>query len=420
MSRRAAVLVLVPPTWIGGLGAMRSLGRLGVPVYGLAHRSRLVPNASRYCAGTFPVGNEGRPLGDATSLVGGLLDAGEQLGRGAILLAGTDEWAVFIAEHGEQLQTHFRFPRMSADLVAALASKEGLYRLASQHDVPTPRIGKPGNADDAAALAKTLQYPVMLKPVVSRPDVTYKAVAENAESLLRSYHRMEEAPDAPNVMLQEYIPGLDEDVWMFNGYFDGHSHCLMGFTGQKLRQQPPHMGHCSLGVCHQNPTVISTTLRFLKSVGYRGIVDIGYRFDHRDGQYKILDVNPRLGGAFRLFVDANGLDVVRAFYLDLTERPVPVPVPQDGRRWLREDSEILSLWQYRRTDGLRFRDWVRSVRGVQETSTFAVLDPVPFIASMWRLIAETIRGRWRRRTGLRPLAARHRAATTINPTAVIK
>jgi D-aspartate ligase len=420
VTRPAAVLVLVPPTWIGGLGTMRTLGRLGVPVYGLAHRHRLVPNASRFCAGTFPIGVEGRPIGDPATLVAGLLAAGEQLGPEAILLAGTDEWAVFVAEHAEQLQTRFRYPRMPAALVAAIASKEGLYRLATEHNVATPRIAKPGNSDEAAALAQTLRYPVMLKPVVSRPDVTFKAVAEDADSLLRAYARMEESPDAPNVMLQEYIPGRDEDVWMFNGYFDRNSKCLAAFTGKKLRQQPPHMGHCSLGVCRQNRAVIKITVRFLESVGYRGIVDIGYRFDHRDGQYKILDVNPRLGGAFRLFVDANGLDVVRALYLDLTDQPVPVPVPQDGRRWLREDSELLSMWQYRRTDNLQFWEWIRSLRGVRETSTFSLLDPVPFIASMSHLVAETVRGRWRRRTQRRQTASDRRAAATISSTAVVK
>jgi predicted ATP-grasp superfamily ATP-dependent carboligase len=399
---------------------MRSLGRLGVPVYGLAHRRWLVPNASRYCAGTFPIGDEGRPIGEPATLVAGLLAAGEKLGPGAILLAGTDEWAVFVAEHSEQLQARFRFPRMTAGLVAALASKEGLYGLASENNVASPRIAKPANAQEAAALAAALRYPVMLKPVVSRPDVTFKAVAKDAASLLAAYERMEEAPDAPNVMLQEYIPGRDEDVWMFNGYFDENSRCLAAFTGKKLRQQPAHMGHCSLGVCRQNRAVIKTTLRFLEAVGYRGIVDIGYRFDHRDGQYKILDVNPRLGGAFRLFVDANGLDVVRALYLDLTDQPVPVPVPREGRRWLREDSELLSLVQYRRSDNLRLVDWVRSFRGVQETSTFSLLDPVPFIASMWHLFSETLRGRWQRWSRRRSGASLSPISATISSPAVVE
>jgi D-aspartate ligase len=416
MTKRAVpVLVLVPPTWIGGLGAMRTLGRLGVPVYGLAHRRRLVPNASRYCAGTFAVGEEGRPLGNTADLVAGLVRAGNQLGNDAILLAGTDEWAVFIAEHADELEPYFRFPNMPANLVAGLASKEGLNRLAGLHEVATPRIAKPRDADDAIRLAASMHYPVIIKPVVSRPDVTHKAVVDDADALLRAYRMTEETPEAPNVMLQEFIPGRDEDVWMFNGYFDSQSYCLMGITGRKLRQQPPHMGHCSLGVCRQNRAVIKTTVRFLQALGYRGIVDIGYRFDHRDGQYKILDVNPRLGGAFRLFVDANGLDVVRALYLDMTGQTVPTVVPQDGRRWLREDSEILSLWQYRRLDGLRARDWIRSLRGVQETSTFSWSDPVPFIASMWKLLTQTIQGRWHRRMRQRHATRLEVRTPTANP-----
>ncbi len=391
------LLVLVPPTWIGGLGVMRSLGRLDIPVYGLAHQKRLVPNASRYCAGTFPVGDEGRPIGPSARLVDDLLIAGSKLGGDAILLAGTDEWAVFIAKHSAQLETRFQFPQMPAELVASLASKEGLSMLAARHGLASPRIAKPSSKEEAASLAEGLRYPVMLKPVISRPDVTYKAIAKNPGELLHAYGVMEETPDAPNVMLQEFIPGADEDVWMFNGYFDRNSRCLAAFTGRKLRQQPPHRGHCSLGVCRQNGSVIKTTVRFLGAVGYRGIVDIGYRFDHRDGQYKILDVNPRIGGAFRLFVDANGMDVVRAMYLDLTGGTVPTVVPVDGRRWLREDSELLSFWQYRRNKELRFVDWVGSLRGVRETSTFSVSDPLPFVASMWRLLAGTVRGRWQRR-----------------------
>ena len=57
------------------------------------------------------------------------------------------------------------------------------------------------------------------------------------------YRALEERPDNPNILFQEYIPGRDEDVWMFNGYFDRDSRCLAGFTGVKLRLgvTPPRM-----------------------------------------------------------------------------------------------------------------------------------------------------------------------------------
>ena len=79
-----------------------------------------------------------------------------------------------------------------------------------------------------------------------------------------------------------------------------------------------------------------TTVRFMHELGYRGILDIGYRFDERDGEYKLLDVNPRIGATFRLFVGDDGMDVLRALYLDLTGQEVAATTaphrPPLGRR----------------------------------------------------------------------------------------
>jgi len=110
---------------------------------------------------------------------------------------------------------------------------------------------------------------------------------------------------------------------MCNGYFNHDSDCLATFTGKKLRQWPPHAGVASLAECEPNETVEATTRRFMKAVGYQGLVGIGYRYDARDGLYKVLDVNPRVSGVFRLFVAADGMDIARVAYLGLTHQPVP-------------------------------------------------------------------------------------------------
>jgi predicted ATP-grasp superfamily ATP-dependent carboligase len=189
-----------------------------------------------------------------------------------------------------------------------------------------------------------------------------------------------------NVMLQEYVPGTPETVWMFNGYFDESSDCRVGFTGKKIRQSPPYTGATTLGVCLPNATVQETTERFMKSIGYRGILDIGYRFDERDGQYKLLDVNPRIGGTFRLFVGDNGLDVLRALHLDMTGADVPATHPQNGRRWIVEPLDVTSSIVYRRRGDIRLGSWLRSFRGVREGAWFALDDPLPFLA-LWPSLA---------------------------------
>ena len=75
----------------------------------------------------------------------------------------------------------------------------------------------------------------------------------------------------------------------------------------------------------------------MEAVGYRGCVGIGYRYDSRDGLYKLLDVNARVSGLFRLFAGTNDMDVVRVCYLDLTGQDVPATALQPGRKWMLED-----------------------------------------------------------------------------------
>jgi predicted ATP-grasp superfamily ATP-dependent carboligase len=386
---------------------MRSLGALGIPVYGLAHRRLSAANVSRYCAGTVRAGEDGRPTPDADRDLEALLAAGQKLGKGTILMVGSDEWAFFVADHADALEELFRFPRVSSSLVRDLATKDGLYSLALGHGVPTPRIAFPRNSAEAAEIARELTYPVFLKPIVSRPRGQWKDIAEDTDSLLANYRLMEESPSDPNVMFQEYIPGRDSDVWMFDGYFDERGNCLVGFTGQKLRQHPAHMGIATFAVCSQNETVIDTTVRLLSGVGYSGLVDIGYRYDRRDGRYKVLDINPRLGGCFRLFVDRNGLDVARAMYLDLTGEPVPAVVPWEGRRWVKEDADLIALKYYRRLDGLKVGSWLVSVWHADEGATFSLRDPLPFLLSLGLLAYQTVTRRWSRRLRRSHRAVKH-------------
>jgi predicted ATP-grasp superfamily ATP-dependent carboligase len=94
-----------------------------------------------------------------------------------------------------------------------------------------------------------------------------------------------------------------------------------------------------------------------EALSYRGIMDLDYRLDKRDGQYKLLDFNPWVGSQFRLFEDAGGIDVVRALHLDLTGRPVPHHPQMDGRAFILENHDLLARWVYRRNGVLtpRFR-----------------------------------------------------------------
>ena len=228
-----------------------------------------------------------------------------------------------MAEHATALQSEFRFQCQDSRLVRTLCDKSQMQELARRSGVPTAQSVVPRSKEDVDRFVETANFPVMVKAtdaerLRSRAGGT-KFIVQSSRELLELYARAGD-PEEPNLLIQEFIPGED---WMFDGYFDQNSRCVFGVTGKKIRRFPVNTGVTSLGVCLRNETVARTTAEFMQAIGYHGILDIGYRYDLRDRQYKVLDVNPRIGCTFRLFTATNGMDVARALYLHLTGQPVP-------------------------------------------------------------------------------------------------
>ncbi len=370
-----------------GVGLLRSLGRSGIPMYAVHPDARAPSAVSRYCRHTFPWDVGVSANADSVSF---LVDVSRKLHPRPILIPTEDISCLFVEDNAEALRDHFVLPGQPAGLARALSSKREMYALCKRHHVPTPETHFPKSRHEVEKFITTATFPVVVKmvetPVFGADDLLRvgagKAITHTATELLDVYDRIQDGAYG-DVLLQEYIPGGPESVWMFNGYFDANSDCLISFTGRKLRQYPPDTGQTSLGLCVWNETVGRTTQTFLTQLGYRGIVDLGYRYDQRDGKYKMLDINPRLGAAFRLFVATNGLDVARAMYLDLTGQPVPHAPPRAGRKWLVENYDLVSSAKLRRERRLTFRKWCRSFRDVEEAAWFARDDLAPFGMMWW-------------------------------------
>jgi predicted ATP-grasp superfamily ATP-dependent carboligase len=396
-----SVPVVVLKMHHGSLGIARTLGRLGIAVYCLTARRGLWAESSRYWRGVYDWDVENAPVSLTLDF---LLDLGRRLGSMPLLIAVSDRTALFVAEHADTLASAFRFPRVTYALAESLTSKKNMYFLARRCGIPTADTQFPQSREELIGLIDGTRFPVLLKGIdgvrlQARTGRTM-AIVRDAAELLEQYDRLED-PASPNLMLQEYIPGGEDSVWMFNGYFDDESRVLMGMTGQKIRQTPPYTGSTSLGIVRTNAEVAALTSRFMRAIGYRGILDIGFRYDARDGQYKVLDVNPRIGSTFRLFVARNGLDVARVLYRHMTGQSVPAASAIDGRKWIVEDQDLFSCRRYRRDGRLNVVQWIASFKGLREGAWFAWDDLRPF-SMMCRMLAGS-GGRWIARKVTLPL-----------------
>ena len=370
----------------GGLGAVRSFGRLGVPVYTVEAEPGTPAFSSRYSSGKLRLDIETAPREQALSA---LLALARRIGTHSVLIPSTDYAAIFIAENASDLREWFLFPEQSPELIRALYSKKEMYFLARRFDVPTPATNFPKTRAEVVEFANCARFPVMVKGIdgtrLCARTGKKMVVANSPSELLRSFDTLGD-PEQPNLMLQEFIPYAEGSRWMFDGYFNKGSECIAGFTGQKLRQCPIDTGYTTLGVCRTNRTIDDIVRRWMKALGYCGLLDIDFLYDHRDERYKAIDVNPRLGASFRLFVSANNLDLARVLYFDLTGQQLGQVSMREGRRWLVGDLDLVCSLRSHRAGALSLRSYFQSLRGVQETGYFALDDPLPLLM---RLASDT-------------------------------
>ncbi|MGW4139893.1 carboxylate--amine ligase [Streptomyces mirabilis] len=337
------------PLHHGGVGAIRSLGRLGIPMYAITEDRYTPAAASRYLRRAFVWPTTGTE--EPERLVEGLLRIGARIGRPTVLVPTDEEAAVLIAEHQEELGERFLFPRVDAKLPRRLASKQGLHELCVEHGIPSPAAAFPQSYEEIVAFAESARFPIVAKNREafvrrSQPAVngtTRIATLEGLLSLARDWG------DQPGVILQEYLPREEAEDWIVHAYFDADSTPLAMFTGVKVRSWPPHAGMTANAYVVDNPELADLAARFIKQIGFSGVIDLDLRFDRRDGQYKLLDFNPRMGAQFRLFENESGIDVVRAMHLDLTGRTVPEGEQRAGHRYIVENIDLPALLAYRRS-----------------------------------------------------------------------
>ncbi len=384
------------PIHHGTLGIIRSLGRAGVPVYVLVEDGFTPASASRWLAGRF-VRRPARP--DKAQLLSQLLAISRRIGVPAVLLPTDDLGAIFVAEHAAALSPFFLFPAIDPALPGLLSNKRDLHFLCRRLDIPSPNLTSPSSLEDAKEFASRTTFPVIVKahPLAVSSGVRSVSIVRTPDQLLALY-RSVGLPD--RLLCQEYIPDDCAEDWIFHGYSNPQTGCYIGFTGKKLRSWPPAAGATSLGVAVTNSVLREQSLRLLRDIQYAGIVDLDYRFDKRDGQYKLLDFNPRAGANFRMFENQAGVDVVRALHLDLTGRPVPEAPQLDGRKFIVESQDWLAGLSHAIHGESTLADCLRSIRGPRELAWFSMDDPLPaFVVGsrlLFRMAQKLLKAAWSR------------------------
>ncbi|MEM9255724.1 MAG: hypothetical protein AAGA91_09760 [Pseudomonadota bacterium] len=323
--------------------------------------------------------------------------AHSQAGR-PVLFPTSDYFIEFICQRFSDLSDHFSIAPDYHSLAAQLLDKLSFYRLCRQHAVAVPGLWELKDAGDIDKIIDELMFPCILKPTLIHLAKDYLKgakvlVVANVDELLDRFRSIPAATGS--WLLQEIIPGEESNITLLAGYRGGNEHADDVLTARKVRQYPPGFGSASRVVSEDCEETIAITKAFLGAVGYRGLYGAEYKRDPRDGQLKIIEINPRPTLWFQISHDARKRLAYRA-YCDLTERPLPPTVPQlNGVLWRYGLKDFSSMLFYKRHAGAFLLPPPRLNTGPAKIASswpvFSMTDPLPFIAELWVYVKKLLR-----------------------------
>jgi D-aspartate ligase len=362
-----------------GLGIVRSLGRRGIPIC-VIDNEHSIAQYSRYTKHHVRV----RELRDEDRTVAQIIDIGQKLGlQGWVLFPTREETVAAFAHHRERLATHFRVPTPTWETVRSAWDKRETYKLAQQLGISVPATWHVKSQADLSELP--IRFPVAIKPAIKEHFIyATKAKAWRADNwaqLMTLYSKAAAFVGDGEVMIQDFIPGDGRYQFAYCAFFrDGHS--LGKVTTRRLRQHPMEFGRASTYVETVDvPELEVLSEKFLRAIDYYGLVELEYKLDPRDGQFRLIDVNARTWG-YHTIGAASGVDFPYMLFADQTGMPVESQQGKAGIRWVRVTTDVPTAFLELLRGRLNVRNYLHTLCQAHTEAVFCREDPVPGLVEL--------------------------------------
>lgn len=182
-------------------------------------------------------------------------------------------------------------------------------------------------------------------------------------------------------MIQDVIPGGGEQQFAYCAFFK-QGRALGSMVVRRTRQHPPEFGRASTFVeTIDSPELESLSEKFLRSIDYYGLVELEYKLDARDGEFKLLDVNGRTWGYHTLGVQA-GVDFSYLAYADQIGQSVEPCRGKAGMSWIRLITDVPTSIMEMFRGHQNLGPYLRSVKEHSVESVFSWQDPLPGLAEL--------------------------------------
>lgn len=361
------------------LGILRTLAKKNIPII-LLDNEYCISKYSRYNKKYF----KSPPLSKAESYINFLVDlAMKENIQGWIIFPNSDEAVYVLSKYKHILKEYYRIPSPDWEVIQKVYIKKNTYQLAEKNGIPIPKTYYPSNLKELLELNN--QFPLVIKPSIR--DNFYSKVKikafriNNEEQLIKIYKRVSSIIDPSEILVQEFIPGGPDQLYSCCPFFK-EGKIITSITARRSRQHPMDFGHASTFVeLVDIPEIPKIAEKFLTLIGYYGFGEVEFMHDVQNGQYKLIEVNPRVWGWHTIAIAA-GADFPYFLYQDMIEGKFEIPSILKSLKWVRLTTDTPTVIMEILKGKMKIKDYLSSMKGKKEFDVFAFNDPLPFFAEL--------------------------------------
>jgi len=318
MSERVCNPAVVLDPGAAGIGIIHALSLADVPILAVTRNwPPMISRLSRFVRSAEPYSPS-----RGETVIDGLLRLAERFEGKGVLFPSTDIDLEALIIGRKRLEARYWIPASEA-IGLKIAEKNWQYEIAERVGMPVPRNTRflAGRQPDIHGF----RFPLIIKPsargVLAGDWVFRLQILDDQAALERCLATIAKDYHGREFQVAENIPGEPDELYTVGTYSGLNGRVQRAYTGRKLTQYPYHHGVASLAESVPLPAeVVGQAEALLNEMRFVGISQVETKRDHRDGQYKLLEVNgrPWLWIKLAAFSDVN-LPLMQ--YYDLTGDP---------------------------------------------------------------------------------------------------
>lgn len=239
-------------------------------------------------------------------------------GQKLLLLACGDDYAGLIINNKEELSHFFELPYIDVTLKDQILLKENFYKMCETYNIAYPQTAL-CTYKNKDTFTMDFPYPIIIK--ASNSVEYWKCSFPGKKKVFVAYNDKEKndiisaiynSTYKDNLTIQEFIPGDDSYMRVLNAYVGKDGKVKLMSLGNPLLEEhtPEGIGSYAAIINTYDKALLDKIRYFLEDIGYIGFANFDMKFDERDGQYKLFEINLR-NGRSSYYVTAGGYNLMK-------------------------------------------------------------------------------------------------------------